>query len=95
MTLCMFLFLMCGLPLSITRLLETNERICFLNVCPHEVIHSLFYNKYIRRGKPDAGFSLFQSECLKWSGYVEFDNLKKNVLTYLAENSIYKVFDLN
>ncbi|KAL5143935.1 hypothetical protein HKD37_09G026756 [Glycine soja] len=80
---------------------ETNERICFLNVCPHEVIHSLFYNKYndslitvfvnaheifnsfkcrsknieyIRRGKPDAGFPLFQSECLKWSGYVEISS---------------------
>lgn len=46
----------------------------------------IYVLRYIRRGKPDAGFSLFQSECLKWSGYVEFDNLKKNVLTYLAEN---------
>ena len=30
---------------SILFLAETNERICFLNVSPDEVIRSLFYNK--------------------------------------------------
>ncbi|KAL2570091.1 hypothetical protein AAZV13_18G166600 [Glycine max] len=30
----------------------------------------------------------------KWPGYVEFDNLNGKVLTYSAEDSIYKVFDL-
>ncbi|KAK6117863.1 hypothetical protein DH2020_048397 [Rehmannia glutinosa] len=100
---------------------ETNERICFLNVSPDEVIRSLFYNKnndslitvsvyasdnfsslkcrttrieYIRRGKPDAGFPLFQSESLKWPGFVEFDDVNGKVLTYSAQDSIYKVFDL-
>ncbi|CAI9091932.1 OLC1v1027053C1 [Oldenlandia corymbosa var. corymbosa] len=129
---------------------ETNDRICFLNVSPDEVIRSLFYNKnndslitvsvyasdnfsslkcrttrieyehfsfvyklfvftgffslsyqiidlftrYIRRGKPDAGFPLFESESLKWPGFVEFDDVNGKVLTYSAQDSIYKVFDL-
>ncbi|OWM67022.1 hypothetical protein CDL15_Pgr000474 [Punica granatum] len=100
---------------------ETNERICFLNVTPDEVIRSLFYNKnndslitvsvyasdnfsslkcrstrieYIRRGQPDAGFALFESESLKWPGFVEFDDVNGKVLTYSAENNVYKVFDL-
>ncbi|RVW30712.1 hypothetical protein CK203_109712 [Vitis vinifera] len=100
---------------------ETNQRICFLNVSPDEVIRSLFYNKnndslitvsvyasdnfsslkcrttrieYIRRGKPDAGFALFESESLKWPGFVEFDDVNGKVLTYSAQDSIYKVFDL-
>lgn len=122
---------------------ETNERICLLNVCPDEVIRSLFYNKnndslitvsvyasesfsslkcrstrieyvhsaavhliflirclhlfllicsfipasrYIRRAKPDAGFPLFQSESLKWPGFVEFDDVNGKVLTYSAQD---------
>ncbi|XP_034693580.1 uncharacterized protein LOC117920259 [Vitis riparia] len=100
---------------------ETNERICFLNVSPDEVIRSLFYNKnndslitvsvyasdsfsslkcrstrieYIRRGKPEEGFALFESESLKWPGFVEFDDVNGKVLTYSAQDSIYKVFDL-
>lgn len=100
---------------------ETNQRICFLNVSPDEVIRSLFYNKnndslitvsvyasdnfsslkcrstrieYIRRGQPDAGFALFESESLKWPGFVEFDDVNGKVLTYSAQDSIYKVFDL-
>ncbi|GAU45988.1 hypothetical protein TSUD_187310 [Trifolium subterraneum] len=108
-----------GLCAAFSR--ETNERICFLNVCPDEVIRSLFYNKnndslitvsvyatenfsslkcrstrieYIRRAKPDAGFPLFQSESLKWPGFVEFDDVNAKVLTYSAQDSIYKVFDL-
>ncbi|KAL8135271.1 hypothetical protein AgCh_010074 [Apium graveolens] len=50
--------------------------------------------EYIRRGKPDAGFPLFESESLKWPGFVEFDDVNGKVLTYSAEDSIYKVFDL-
>nr|ACG41087.1 hypothetical protein [Zea mays] len=100
---------------------EANERICFLNGSPDEVIRSLFYNKnndslitvsvygsenfsalrcrttrieYIRRGQPDAGFPLFESESLKWPGFVEFDDVNGKVLTYSAQDSTYKVFDL-
>ncbi|XP_058737189.1 uncharacterized protein LOC131609500 [Vicia villosa] len=108
-----------GLCAAFSR--ETNERICFMNVSPDEVIRSLFYNKnneslitvsvyasenfsslkcrstrieYIKRAEPDAGFPLFQSESLKWPGFVEFDDVNAKVLTYSAQDSIYKIFDL-
>jgi hypothetical protein len=117
-----------------------------MNVCPDEVIRSLFYNKnndslitvsvyatenfsslkcrstriecvhsvvvhsnfsfqcvkcmlltywflsvprYIRRAKPDAGFPLFQSESLKWPGFVEFDDVNAKVLTYSAQDRYF------
>ncbi|XWS22041.1 hypothetical protein CRYUN_Cryun29cG0000900 [Craigia yunnanensis] len=94
---------------------KRNKRICFVNVCPDEVIQSLFYYKhndslitvsvyaldnfsslkcrstrlsaYIQRGKPDAGFALFESESLKWLGFVEFDDGNGKVLTYTAQDS--------
>ncbi|KAL6841429.1 hypothetical protein ACP4OV_028947 [Aristida adscensionis] len=50
--------------------------------------------EYIRRGQPDAGFPLFESESLKWPGFVEFDDVNGKVLTYSAQDSTYKVFDL-
>ncbi|KAL6988251.1 hypothetical protein U1Q18_013999 [Sarracenia purpurea var. burkii] len=50
--------------------------------------------EYVQRGKPDAGFPLFESESLKWPGFVEFDDVNGKVLTYSAQDSIYKVFDL-
>ncbi|KAE8702627.1 putative pterin-4-alpha-carbinolamine dehydratase-like [Hibiscus syriacus] len=50
--------------------------------------------EYIRRGQPNAGFALFESESLKWPGFVEFDDVNGKVLTYSAQDSIYKVFDL-
>ncbi|KAI3919812.1 hypothetical protein MKW98_001068 [Papaver atlanticum] len=50
--------------------------------------------RYIRRGKPGAGFALFESGSLKWPGFVEFDDVNGKVLTYFAQDSIYKVFDL-
>ncbi|KAI8557291.1 hypothetical protein RHMOL_Rhmol05G0324600 [Rhododendron molle] len=51
-------------------------------------------SRYIQRGKPDAGFPLFVSEYLKYPGFVEFDDVNGKVLTYSAQDSIYKVFDL-
>ncbi|KAL8154365.1 hypothetical protein V2J09_012125 [Rumex salicifolius] len=50
--------------------------------------------EYIKRGKPDAGFALFECESLKWPGFVEFDDVNGKVLTYSAQDSVYKVFDL-
>ncbi|KAH6555922.1 hypothetical protein KP509_1Z217600 [Ceratopteris richardii] len=50
--------------------------------------------QYIRGGQPDAGFGLFGSESLKWPGFVEFDDVNGKVLTYSAQDGIYKVFDL-
>ncbi|XP_050215623.1 uncharacterized protein LOC126666764 isoform X3 [Mercurialis annua] len=50
--------------------------------------------EYIKRGNPDAGLALFESESLEWPGFVEFDDLNGKVLTYSARDSVYKVFDL-
>ncbi|KMZ75707.1 hypothetical protein ZOSMA_110G00080 [Zostera marina] len=50
--------------------------------------------KYIKSAKPDSGFPLFQSESLKWPGFVKFDDVNGKVLTFSAQDSIYKVFDL-
>ena len=50
--------------------------------------------EYLRRGKPDAGFALFESECLKWPGFVEFDDVNGKVLTYSAQDHSYRVWDM-
>jgi hypothetical protein len=42
--------------------------------------------EYIRRGQPDAGFPLFESESLRWPGFVEFDDVNGKVLTYSAQD---------
>lgn len=42
--------------------------------------------RYIRRGKPEEGFALFESESLKWPGFVEFDDVNGKVLTYSAQD---------
>ncbi|KAF3792897.1 hypothetical protein EJ110_NYTH10701 [Nymphaea thermarum] len=45
--------------------------------------------EYIQRGKPSAGFPLFESESLRWPGFVEFDDVNGKVLTYSAQNSYH------
>ncbi|MQM01801.1 hypothetical protein Taro_034557 [Colocasia esculenta] len=50
--------------------------------------------EYIRRNQLEAGFPLFETESLKWPGFVEFDDVNGKVLTYSAQDGIYKVFDL-
>eukprot|EP00958_Prasinococcus_capsulatus_P008798 scaffold870_cov393-Prasinococcus_capsulatus_cf.AAC.28 len=50
--------------------------------------------EYIRRGQADLGFPLFESESLRWPGFVEFDDVNGKVLTYSAQDRVYKVFEL-
>lgn len=42
--------------------------------------------RYIRRNQLDAGFPLFETESLKWPGFVEFDDVNGKVLTYSAQD---------
>lgn len=49
---------------------------------------------YIRNNKPENGQFLFQSECLKWPGFVEFDEVNGKILTFSAQNSVYKLWDM-
>ena len=50
--------------------------------------------EYIRRRNPADGFTLFEKESLRWPGFVEFDDVNGKVLTYSAQDQVYKVFDL-
>jgi len=50
--------------------------------------------QYIARGKFDAGYVLFETESLRWPGFVEFDDVNGKVLTYSAIDKYYKVWDL-
>lgn len=45
--------------------------------------------RYIRQGDPDAGFELFESESLKWPGFVEFDDVNGKVLTYSVQDRYF------
>ncbi|KAK1399714.1 WD40/YVTN repeat-like-containing domain containing protein [Heracleum sosnowskyi] len=87
-----FALLESGICAAFSR--DKNQRICFLNLSRDEVIRTIFYNKYIQRGQPDAGFLLFESESIKWPSYVEFNDLNAKLLTYSAQDRIYKVFEL-
>lgn len=44
------------------------------------------FSRCIKRGIADAGFPLFESESLKWPGFVEFDDVNGKIVTYSAED---------
>ena len=50
--------------------------------------------RYIKRGKPSVGVALFEGETLSWPGFVEFDDVNSKVLTFVAKERVYKVWDL-
>ena len=51
--------------------------------------------EYIRRGKTEAGIPLFESECLRWPGFVEFDEVNSKVLTFSVPDHSYKVWSMH
>ena len=50
--------------------------------------------EYIRRGRMDAGFPIFESECLRYPGFVEFDDVNCKVLTYSAPDQAYRIWSM-
>jgi len=50
--------------------------------------------EYVRRGRPEQGFNLFETEQLCWPGFVEFDDVNAKVLTFSAKDKAYKVWAL-
>jgi hypothetical protein len=48
----------------------------------------------VRAGRPDKARPIFQSELLRWPGFVEFDDVNCKVLTYSAKDRKYKVWSL-
>lgn len=64
--------------------------VCLLKLVLRLFLKLLFFLgvlfRYILRGQADAGFPLFESESLKWPGFVEFDDVNGKVLTYSAQD---------
>ena len=50
--------------------------------------------EYVRLRQPSLGIPVFVSECLKYPGFIEFDDSNSKVLTYSAVQTQYKVWDL-
>ncbi|XP_074363532.1 uncharacterized protein LOC141704118 [Apium graveolens] len=50
--------------------------------------------EYIQNGHPDTGFLVFESELLKWCSSLQIDNVNAKAVTFCAQHSIYKVFEL-
>ncbi|CAL9046985.1 unnamed protein product [Musa banksii] len=50
--------------------------------------------EYIRRNQLDAGCPLFETESIKWPGFVEFCDMNCKILIYSSQDGTYKVFDL-
>ena len=85
---CYLLFSVCTIRAS-TVLNDFEDNVAVLieysNV---QLLHliSMYSFRYIRRNRLDAGFPLFETESLKWPGFVEFDDVNGKVLTYSAED---------
>ena len=78
---------------------KTNNSLITVSVYRYDNFSSLKCRStpmmYIRRGRPSAGFPLFESESLRWPGFVEFDDVNGKVLTYSAADRIYKVHQID
>ncbi|KAG8457968.1 hypothetical protein KFE25_012639 [Diacronema lutheri] len=48
----------------------------------------------IRAREPARGVSLFENECLKWPGFVEFDDVNGKVITHCAADKVYKLWTM-
>ena len=77
---------------------KANESLITVSVYRDENFASLRCRstplEYIRRRQPAAGFALFEGECLKWPGFVEFDDVNSKVLTYSAAAHTYSVWEM-
>ena len=49
----------------------------------------------LRAGVTSTGTALFTSESLRWPGFVEFDDVNGKVVTYSADVSMYKVWQMS
>mmetsp|Transcript_42037 Transcript_42037/g.68203 ORF Transcript_42037/g.68203 Transcript_42037/m.68203 type:complete len:470 (+) Transcript_42037:210-1619(+) len=49
---------------------------------------------YMRNGRQHTVIPLFETESLKWPGFVEFDDVNAKVITHSTPDGTYKVWDL-
>jgi hypothetical protein len=91
--------------------LKTDETIrsIFMNKSNHCIITVSCFKKdelrrlrcrstpieYIESKQPELGHTIFISECLRYPGFVEFDDSNSKVLTYSAIQSRYKLWNLS
>lgn len=77
---------------------KTNDALITVSVFKADNFTSLHCRStplaHIRKGKLDSAVRIFESESLRWPGFVEFDDVNSKVLTFSAENRNYKVWDL-
>jgi len=77
---------------------KANNSLITVSVYRHDNFSSLNCRSSqledIENGKPEKGTSIFTTESLKWPGFVEFDDVNGKVLTYSAEDKLYKVWRL-
>lgn len=78
---------------------KTNDSLITVSVFRKDNFTSLHCRStplaHIRKGKLDSAVRIFESESLRWPGFVEFDDVNSKVLTFSAEERNYKVWDLN
>ncbi len=77
---------------------KTNDALITVSVFKADDFSSLHCRStplaHIRKGYLDSGVAIFESESLRWPGFVEFDDVNGRVLTFSAEDKTYKVWDL-
>lgn len=77
---------------------KTNDSLITVSVFRNDNFSSLCCRStplaHIRKGKLDSGRRVFESESLRWPGFVEFDDVNSKVLTFSAEEKNYKLWDL-
>lgn len=77
---------------------KTNESLITVSVFRKDDFSSLHCRStplaHIRKGYLQSGYAIFESESLRWPGFVEFDDVNSKILTFSAEDCKYKVWDL-
>lgn len=77
---------------------KTNDSLITVSVFRKDEYSSLHCRStplaHIRKGYLKSGCAIFQSESLRWPGFVEFDDVNGKILTFSAEDKKYKVWDL-
>lgn len=77
---------------------KTNDALITVSVFKADDFSSLHCRStplaHIRKGYLGSAHAIFESESLRWPGFVEFDDVNSRVLTFSAEDRTYKVWDL-
>ena len=77
---------------------KTNDSLITVSVFKKDEFSSLHCRStplaHIRKGKIESGYPIFETESLRWPGFVEFDDVNGKILTFSADDKTYKVWDL-